>query len=215
MASSPPAVTVSHLKAALARPLLGLPVQTLMSPQPRPGTERILDPDLVCREAAVLILFYPCVDGLCLVLTRRTVSVASHQGQISLPGGSMDDGETAEAAALREAWEELAIDPAGVQVLGGLSRLYIPPSNFCIRPIVGYAEHRPDFRPAPEEVAEVIEEPIDHLLDSNTCAWETWQLRGQDVRVPFYRIGGHKVWGATAMVLCELLALLAGALEGS
>jgi 8-oxo-dGTP pyrophosphatase MutT (NUDIX family) len=212
MTSPDPIFTIAHLRAALARPLPGLSAQLRMSPVPRPGGERVLDADLACREAAVLILLYPCEDRICLVLTRRTDSVANHQGQISLPGGSMDPGETPEIAALREAWEELAVDSGQVQVLGALSRLYIPPSNFCIRPVVGFAPGRPDFHPAPDEVAEIIEEPLAHLVDVNTCAWEMWQLRGQDVRVPFYRIGEHKVWGATAMVLCEFLALLDGAL---
>jgi 8-oxo-dGTP pyrophosphatase MutT (NUDIX family) len=201
-------IILEQLRAALGRPLPGLPVQLRMAPQPRPGTERILDPALDCRHAAVLTLFYPCADNLCLVLTRRSDLVANHQGQISLPGGSIDAGETPEVTALREAWEELAIEPGQVQILGRLSPLYVAPSNFCIQPIAGYAPQRPAFRPAPHEVAEVIEEPLWHLLDAGTCASDIWQLRGQAVRVPFYRIGTHKVWGATAMVLCELVALL-------
>ncbi len=207
--------SLARLRAALRRPLLGLPVQMRMSPQPRPGTERILDPYLDCKQAAVLALFYPCADDLCLVLTRRTEGVASHQGQVSLPGGSMEPGESPDAAALREAWEELAIDTGQVELLGRLSRLYIPPSNFCIQPVVGYTAERPSFRPAPDEVAEVIEEPLSHLLDANTCRTEVWQLRGQPVNVPFYLIQGHKVWGATAMVLGELVAMVGEAIAES
>ncbi len=206
-------VSLAQLRAALSRPLLGLPAQIRMSPQPRPGTERILEPGLDCREAAVLILFYPCGGDLCLVLTRRTDHLASHQGQISLPGGSREAGESAADTALREAWEELAVEPGQVELLAELSRLYIPPSNFCIQPVVGYSAQRPLFRPAADEVAEIIEEPLSHLLDESTCTSEIWPLRGQNVRVPFYRIGAHKVWGATAMVLCELLALVSSALE--
>ncbi len=181
-----------------------------MSPQPRPGSERIADPFLDCRRAGVLLLLYPGVDGLCLVLTRRTESVQSHQGQISLPGGSLEPGETAVEAAVREANEELAVDPGALTILGSLSPLYIPPSGFCIYPVVGYAARRPAFVPFDVEVAEVIEEPLDHLLDDAACAEEVRQLRGQAVRVPFYRIGDHKVWGATAMVLCEFVAALKG-----
>jgi 8-oxo-dGTP pyrophosphatase MutT (NUDIX family) len=203
-------LTLDQVSAALQRPLPGLSAQMRMSPQPRPGSERILDPFLDCRRAGVLLLLYPGADGLCLVLTRRTESVQSHQGQISLPGGSLEPGETAVEAAVREANEEVSVDRGALTILGQLSPLYIPPSGFCIYPVVAYAARRPAFVPSDIEVAEVIEEPLDHLLDSATCAEEIRQLRGQAVRVPFYRIGAHKVWGATAMVLCEFVALLSG-----
>lgn len=208
---------IERLRRALARPLPGLPVQMGMSPAPRPGTERILDPGLDCRRAGVLVLLYPSAgddtadDGtspLHLVLTRRTTSVESHRGQISFPGGSMDPGEDAVAAARREANEELGVDPAGVTVLGQLSPLYIPPSGFCIYPVVAYAAARPNFVPSPHEVAEVLEVPLDHLTAPATRCEEVWDIRGEPVRVPYYAFGPHKVWGATAMVLCEFLALL-------
>ena len=101
---------------------------------------------LNCRRAGVLVLFYPCDGELCLVLTRRTDAVDNHRGQISFPGGSMDPGEDAVAAALREAWEELAVDTGPLEVLGGSPPLYIPPSGFCIYPVVAYAAERPRFR---------------------------------------------------------------------
>ncbi len=192
-----------------------------MAPSPRPGTERILDPFLDCRRAGVLVLLYPAPVGqfsklpraddeeVCLVLTRRTDAVDNHRGQISFPGGSMDPGEDIVATALREAREELGIDSARVEVLGQLSPLYIPPSGFCIYPVVACTAERPCFIPAPDEVAEILETPLAHLLDPATREEEVWPIRGQHVRVPFYRVGPHKVWGATAMVLCELLVLLA------
>jgi 8-oxo-dGTP pyrophosphatase MutT (NUDIX family) len=179
-----------------------------MAPAPRPGTERILDPTLNCRRAGVLVLLYPCGGDLSLVLTRRTDEVDTHRGQISFPGGSMDPGEDPIAAALREAREELAVDTASVEVLGELSPLYIPPSGFCIYPVVAHAAERPGFVPNAGEVAEVLEVSLAHLLDLGTRGEEIWPIRGEDVRVPFYRVGHHKVWGATAMVLCELLELI-------
>ena len=179
-----------------------------MAPVPRPGSDRIVDATLNCRRAGVLVLLYPCDGEFCLVLTRRTDAVDTHRGQISLPGGSMDPGEDAAAAALREAWEELAVETGPLDVLGELSPLYIPPSGFCIFPVVAYAAERPSFVPNPGEVAELLEVSLAHLLDPATRGEETWPIRGADVRVPFYRVGHHKVWGATAMVLCELLALI-------
>jgi 8-oxo-dGTP pyrophosphatase MutT (NUDIX family) len=201
------------LRVALAQPLPGLSAQMGMAPVPRPGTAHILDPMLNCRRAGVLVLFYPCDDELCLVLTRRTDAVDNHRGQISLPGGSMDPGEDAAAAALREAWEELAVDTAPLAVLGELSPLYIPASGFCMYPVVAYSTERPDFVPNPGEVAEVLEVSLAHLLAPDTRDEEIWLIRGADVCVPFYRVGHHKVWGATAMVLCELLTLVQEAIR--
>ena len=93
-------------------------------------------------------------------------------------------------------------------MLGELSPLYIPPSGFCIYPVVAYAAERPDFVPNPGEVAEVIEVPLAHLLDPATRGEEIWQIRGRGRACAVLRVGHHKVWGATAMVLCELLALI-------
>ncbi len=199
--------TITRLRAALGEPLPGLPAQLRMSPDPRPGTERILEPDLDCRRAAVLALLYPGAEGLNLVLTRRTEALVNHRGQISFPGGSLDDGETVETAALREAEEELGVQPGDPVVLGRLSPLYIPHSGFCVYPVVAYMVQRPHFTANPHEVAEVIEIPLAHLLAPATCCQETWELRGATAQVPFFAVGPHKVWGATAMMLSELLAL--------
>ncbi len=199
---------IDRLRDALARPLPGLSTQMGMAPQPRPGADRILDPALDCRRAAVMVLFYPCAGDLCLVLTRRTDRLESHSGQISFPGGSMDPGEDMVAAARREAMEELGVRPDSVEVLGALSPLYIPPSRFCIYPVVAWSPTTPAFTPSEEEVAEVLQVPVRHLLLPATRCEEMWDLRGGRVLVPFYAVGPHKVWGATAMVLCELLSLL-------
>jgi len=200
---------IAGIRELLRRPLPGLPAQMLMAPRPRPGTERILGPAPDCRHAGVLVLLYPCDGGLCLVLTLRTDLLDNHRGQISFPGGSTEPGESVVEAALREAQEELAVDPAGLEVLGQLSPLYISPSRFCIYPTVAFAPERPHFVPEQGEVAEVIEVPLALLLDPATIREEAWTIRDMPVQVPFYRIGPHKVWGATAMVLAELTRLLA------
>jgi 8-oxo-dGTP pyrophosphatase MutT (NUDIX family) len=200
--------TLAHLRDALQRPLPGLPAQMRMAPAPRPGTVSISELDRDCRRAGVLVLLYPSGDEFCLVLTRRTESLENHRGQISFPGGGLRAGESARDAALREAQEELGVTRAGLDLLGDLSPIYIPASDFCVYPLVALANERPDFVPNPHEVAEIIEAPLSHLLDPATRCEESWSWQDTYRRVPFYAIGEHKVWGATAMILCELLAVI-------
>ncbi len=184
-----------------------------MVTSPRPGDKTYLDVGDSCLKAAVLVLLYPWKENLHLVLTRRTSTVAHHQAQISFPGGRMDRGESPIETAIREAREELRVPPASIRILGELTPLYVPPSNYCIYPVVAVAEERPEFWASPIEVAEVIDVPVDHLLDAKNVRRETWPLRGMDVRVPFYFFQGHKIWGATAMILAELIDLISSPRE--
>ena len=94
-------------------------------------------------------------------------------------------------------------------MLGQLSTIYIPPSNFLVTPTVGYVAERPDFHCDPREVAELIEVPLSTLFDPQVVKREPWTLRGTTVEVPFYQVGPHKVWGATAMILSEFSLVLA------
>ena len=132
----------------------------------------------------MLVLLYPMTPGgeLHLVLTRRSDSVADHKGQISFPGGSVDpDDSSTTHTALHEACEEIGVCTDYLRLLGDLTPLYIPPSDFRIYPHVSYLPQRPEFSPEPGEVAELIEVPIRHFLDANTVVWEDWTLRGQPV----------------------------------
>jgi 8-oxo-dGTP pyrophosphatase MutT (NUDIX family) len=133
-----------------------------------------------------------------------------HKGQISLPGGAREGDEPLEWTALRETYEELGVDPQSVEVLGVLTPLYIFPSDYCIIPYVAARPDRPTFVPDPVEVAEVLEVLLLTLLDPTIRREEEWVLHGTITRVPFYQIGEHKVWGATAMVLSEFAAVLSG-----
>lgn len=196
------------LRESLRGPKPGLRAQLKMVTIPRPGDRTYLDVGEACLKAGVLVLLYPWRKKLHLVLTRRTTNVAHHQAQISFPGGRMDPGESAVDAALREAEEELQINPDSTRVLGELTPLYVPPSNYTIYPVVAMTEKRPYFQPSPDEVAEVLEIPVAHLLQPENVRQETWLLRGMDVSVRFYSFRGHKIWGATAMILAEIVELL-------
>ncbi len=199
---------LSRIEKGLWASLPGIPVQLHMVPEPRPGQKAYFEVEDTSLKAGVLILLYKKGGRLWMLLTRRTESVLHHRGQISLPGGEQHPGESLEATALRETVEELGPDLGAVRVLGRLTPLYIPPSNYCIYPTVAFVPGVPALSPQPDEVAEVIEVPVDHLADPANTRRESWSLAGRPVEVPFYEYEGHKIWGATAMVLAEFLALL-------
>jgi 8-oxo-dGTP pyrophosphatase MutT (NUDIX family) len=186
----------------------GMDAQLKMTPRPRPGHRRYEEVGASCARAGVLVLLYPRKNRLCLVLTRRTEQVRQHRAQISLPGGRQEPGEDLVRTALRETEEELGVQPDSPRILGMLTPLYVPPSNTCIHPVVASLPERPEFIRAPEEVEEVIEIPLEHLRNPVNLHEEVWTIRGIPVRVPFYLFKGNKIWGATAMILAELLHLL-------
>ena len=202
---------VARLRAALSKPLPGLDAQLRMAPSPRLGWDPLKFPDGAVTGAA-LLLVYPHHDTLHIALTVRGTGLRNHTGQVSLPGGRVDEGETLEAAALREATEEIGVDPVTVEILGRLTPLHIPVSGFLLHPIVGYTSMRPAFQRAEWEVARIIEAPVSLLADPGIVKREirTRAVKGQsiDVDVPYFDIDGEKVWGATAMVLAEFCAIL-------
>lgn len=185
-----------------------------MAVRPRPGDRPDL-PDPCPHEAAVLVLLYEREGQLVIPVTLRTQTVETHKGQLSLPGGAREpqDSDFAQTA-LRETCEELGIPENVLEIWGALTPLFIPPSRFCVHPYVGYASGVLALRPDPNEVAEVIEVPLQHLLDPATRQVETHVRGNQRFQVPFYRVASQKIWGATAMILGEFLALLSTA-QGS
>ena len=200
--------TIDDIRGALQKPLPGLTAQIKLAPEYRVENLRAAPPP-DARAAGVLILLYPFNDTWHFPLMKRVEDGLVHGGQISLPGGSQEAGESLRETALREACEEIGAACAEVEVIGQLSTIYIPPSNFLVTPTVGYVAQRPDFRCDSREVAELIEVPVSTLFDRDVVKREPWSLRDVTVDVPFYQIGAHKVWGATAMILSEFSMLLA------
>ncbi len=196
------------LKEKLNTPLPGLNAQLNMVPDPRPGNKVYTEVQDSCKRAGVLLLLYLKGTRVFIVLTRRTELVDRHQAQISFPGGRQEEGESLEQTALRETCEELGIQSSTIQILGKLTPLYIPPTNYCIYPVVARMTEPPQFKPSPYEVAEVLEISLDYLCNPKTVRREMWTLHGMNVEVPFYFFEGHKIWGATAMVLAEFVEIL-------
>jgi 8-oxo-dGTP pyrophosphatase MutT (NUDIX family) len=164
---------------------------------------------ITARPGAVLILLYPDGPDLRLPLTVRSDRLPNHRGEVSLPGGATDPQDNSPAAtALRECWEEVGVAPGSVDVWGTLAPIYIPPSNFRITPVVGHSARPPTLKPNDDEVSAVLTVTLRELLDPARVVVERWTLRGADVQVPFFAIAGHKVWGATALILSEFVARL-------
>jgi 8-oxo-dGTP pyrophosphatase MutT (NUDIX family) len=208
-----PAPSMAEVRQALDQSLPGMAAQIKMAPEGVDGQPERWEKVTYYREAGVLLLLYPhstlAYPELHLALIRRTEYPGVHSGQISLPGGRREEGETLQTTALRETWEEVGVLPETLQVVGQLSSLYTPPSKFCIHPFVAFSATRPAFRLEPKEVAELIETPLRLLLDPATRQQEIWSFPQYNKRrVPFFMVLGHKVWGATAMILSEFLALL-------
>lgn len=202
---------IAEALANATRPILADPRFSPRGPTDRVQVERYdrtaFPP---ARPAATLLLVYPDTFGeLTIPLTVRHADLRAHAGEISLPGGTVDPGDASpEAAALREAWEEVGVDPASVRMAGLLDEVWIPVSNFELRPFVGTATTRPPLTPHTDEVAEILELPLHHLLTDELVGEELIEGPGWLLRAGVYRWQGHRIWGATARTLAMFSAVL-------
>lgn len=198
-------ITLEHVRDALALTNFdSLAAWSRMAPQGRQLMRAPEAPPDV-REAGVLFLLYPLNGDLTFVLTKRTDTVATHKGQVSLPGGAREAvDQDIERTAVREVCEEIGFcDVNAMQMLGSLTSLYINVSDYEVHPYVGWVGYQPLFTVQPEEVARVIEMPLSALVDDRIKRQERWNLRGMELDVPFYHFDGETIWGATAILLSE------------
>lgn len=160
------------------------------------------------RYSAVCILLFYRADVLHTLLIKRTEDGKAHSGQIGFPGGKLDDNDfSMNYCALRECMEEIALPIDKIKILGGLSELYIPPSNFIVSPIVCSSNEVENLIPSEDEVAAIIEAPLFELFDdSNKSHKEVWRSddASRSMSTPIYQFREHTIWGATAMMLAEL-----------
>ena len=201
---------LNEIRKALANPLPGTRSQGKMAPPHRPIELRIPNPGAQVRDSAVLILLWPDGDQVSTVFILRPEYDGVHSNQIAFPGGKYEINDVDFiATALREAHEEVGINPEKVTILGQLSPLFITPSQFLVYPIVGYTTEAPVFIPDPIEIKEVI--PC-HLLDFlKQDAFTIQDLKvGERIlpNIPCYKIGKRLIWGATAMIFSEFLDVI-------
>jgi 8-oxo-dGTP pyrophosphatase MutT (NUDIX family) len=190
------------LPAALAHEVMratrsdNSPIQFNHSVPPRPG--------------AVLLLLYPGVDGaINFPLIKRPDYTGTHSGQVSFPGGKSEPGETAIQTALREAQEEIGVNPNDVQVIGVLSEFFVMPSNFMVTPVVGYMNKRPELVPDKIEVVRILEGDVRRLMpDESITISEIVVAKTHRLKAPHFLIDNEIVWGATAMMLNEFRYVL-------
>jgi 8-oxo-dGTP pyrophosphatase MutT (NUDIX family) len=196
---------VARLRKALTAPLPGIAGQNLMAPRSRREWPAGFDQGRI-RNAAGLLLVFPSVGRPGIVLTVRADTLR-HARQVSLPGGVVEPGETLEQAALREAHEEVGLATDPVILEGRLTPLDIAVSGFRLHPIVASITAFPELRPSDREVARILEVTLADLMAPGSIAWRSITRAGETFDYPAFVLHGVDVWGATAMVLAEFLAL--------
>lgn len=208
-------------QASIASALAHVPRPIAVDPRFTPRVRSAPDPPRSLaappRQASTLLLVAPGAAGELMVpLTLRHPELRAHAGEVSLPGGAVDPTDASrEAAALREAWEEIALPPDSVTVAGVLDDIWIPVSNFELRPFVATSPVRPDLHPQADEVAAIIELPLRLLLTDEIVADEEFSGPGWRLRAAAYRFAGQRVWGATARALAMFATVLRNAADES
>ncbi len=204
----------SRLNEQLELPLPGVQAQQRTEPITRQNFKEKYLHEEPPRLSAILILLYEDEGQIKTVFIERPKYDGVHSGQIAFPGGRHEISDISLIdTALREAKEEIGIKPQTIKVLGTLSNLYIPPSNFDVLPVLGISSEKPTFVADPFEVKKIIPMPLIHLINPSNCRMEEINLRNNKVSVPCYVYQDTIIWGATAMILSEFVEILTKALN--
>lgn len=198
---------LSALKNNLLTSLPGQSAQEKLEPISRKRFNPFPDPTKPPRESAVLILLFPENGGLSTAFIKRNEYDGVHSGQVAFPGGKKEfSDENHSFTALREANEEIGITPEDVIIIGNLSVIYIPPSNFNVQPVVGWLPYTPKFLIDPSEVSMVFSVPLKEILMKENIHKKTITLRdGSNIEAPCYIFSNQVIWGATSMILSEFI----------
>lgn len=162
------------------------------------------------KESAVMMMLYYESNELHTVFMLRPQNQGVHSGQISFPGGKRELEESLIETAFRETYEEVGVRNNQIELLGELSEVYIPPSNFLVQPFVGFLNEKPTFIPNPDEVEKVITFPIRKLFSPETMGHKEVVIAKYNKRltVPYFDVDGHALWGATAMIVAEFKQII-------
>ena len=204
-----PEQLINNLRKRLEQPLPGIKAQSTMASAKRFDERFVKRNRAGSRLGAVLIPLYFHKGQLSVVLMKRPDYIGAHSGQVSFPGGKHEEEDPdLEFTALRESHEEVGLSPQSVDVLGQLTDLYIPPSNFVVHPFVGFVRDLPELVPDKHEVESILQTPISHFLNHDLREKEIRITDHYSLEAPYYEVDGHTVWGATAMILAELQQVL-------
>lgn len=202
---------INKLMHELALPLPGMQFQLRMTSNRRVREMMEFRKSDQAIKSSVLVLLFPGRENAqpTFVVTLRPTYEGIHSGQISLPGGQFElADEDLVKTALRETYEEIGMDPAEVTIIGKLTEMYIPPSNYLVQPFVGFTSRTPAFNAQPEEVEQIIEIPVGQLLDEKNVMEKEISVAGIQFSAPSFDINGTTIWGATAMILNEFKEIL-------
>jgi 8-oxo-dGTP pyrophosphatase MutT (NUDIX family) len=198
---------IKNLSNRLSKDLPGKSAHDTMMVTPRLPFPKI---NLVKKgiPASVLILLFPKNNQWHFFLTKRTNTVNHHKGQISLPGGVVETGESLEGAALRETHEEIGVDKKNIHLIGSLSSFYIPVSGFEMFPFIGWVKTEPETSIHDKEVDRIFSSSIQEFMLDKTQKTKKDTLKGFPVNIPYFDMSGETVWGATSMILAEFKLIL-------
>jgi 8-oxo-dGTP pyrophosphatase MutT (NUDIX family) len=199
---------ITKLKSGISM-LPGDDAHRLVSPVQRLSTKEYLKSNPSYKTSCVAIILFPDKDVTRILLMERPEGPNPHGGQVSFPGGKREmDDATLLDTALREMYEEVGVDPSSVTMIGQLSELYIPASNFLVHPFVGFSKAVPEFNPSPVEVQSIITPDINTFLVDNLPVYSFESRSFGWIDAPYFPFEKYRIWGATAMIISELVYIL-------